>query len=157
MKQNGQFRKLTDEHTPGRPDECSRIIRNNGFVCTKDNVVRVDGNIAVSRAIGDPQYKDYLIPEPDTETFKIDEDDDLLILSTDGLFMVYSIEEVTSMIHTLRLKNIPVGQISKQVVDACCESYDCKDNVTLLIIDLKKHLQEVNSLAFKAPEPVVQK
>ena len=53
LKSNGKVLKLTDEQTPDRDDEYNRIIRNNGFVAVKDGISRVDGNIAVSRAIGD--------------------------------------------------------------------------------------------------------
>ena len=57
MKQNGKFTKLTCEQTPDRDDEYNRIIKNNGFISMKNNVARVDGNLAVSRAIGDKKYK----------------------------------------------------------------------------------------------------
>mmetsp|Transcript_675 Transcript_675/g.1263 ORF Transcript_675/g.1263 Transcript_675/m.1263 type:complete len:182 (-) Transcript_675:991-1536(-) len=90
LKRNGQFQRVTVDQVPSRPDEYSRIIKNNGFVITKHDVVRVDGNIAVSRAIGDIQYKKYLIPEPESTSFEVSEEDDVLILSTDGLFLVYS-------------------------------------------------------------------
>jgi protein phosphatase 1L len=69
LKQNGKMLKLTDEQTPNRDDEYNRIVRNNGFVTVKDDVARVDGSLAVSRAIGDLKYKQYLIPEPETYTY----------------------------------------------------------------------------------------
>ena len=47
------IKKLTVDQTPDRHDEYNRIVKNNGFVFNKDNVWRVDGSIAVSRAIGD--------------------------------------------------------------------------------------------------------
>jgi len=53
LKSNGTHLKLTDEQTPNRDDEYNRIVRNNGFVTMKDDVARVDGSLAVSRAIGD--------------------------------------------------------------------------------------------------------
>ena len=53
LHKNGQSQKLTCDQTPSRPDEYNRIIKNNGFVSTKNDVARVDGNLAVSRAIGD--------------------------------------------------------------------------------------------------------
>ena len=65
-------------------------MRNNGFVTVKDDVARVDGSLAVSRAIGDLKYKQYLIPEPETYTYQIQPNDDLLLLSTDGLYLVYN-------------------------------------------------------------------
>lgn len=57
LKQNGRIMKLTDDQTPNRSDEYDRIVRNNGFVTMKDGVARVDGSLAVSRAIGDIKYK----------------------------------------------------------------------------------------------------
>lgn len=35
----------------------------------KGDVARVDGSLAVSRAIGDIKYKQYLIPEPETYNY----------------------------------------------------------------------------------------
>jgi len=56
----------------------------------KDDVARVDNCLAVSRAIGDLKYKAFVIPEPETYTYQIQPNDDLLMLSTDGLFLVFS-------------------------------------------------------------------
>jgi len=67
-------------------------LKNNGLIQVKNGVARVDGSIAVSRAIGDLKYKQFLIPEPESQTYNIQEDDDLLILSTDGLFLVMNEE-----------------------------------------------------------------
>lgn len=69
LKQNGERLKLTDDQTPNRPDEYNRIVRNNGFVVMKDDIARVDGCIAVSRAIGDMKYKKFLIPVPETYNY----------------------------------------------------------------------------------------
>ena len=67
----------------------------------------------------------------------------MLILSTDGLYMVYSEEQVATMIHSLRRQSkYSLGQIAKKVADECCTNYYCKDNVTLIIIDLKKHYND---------------
>ena len=57
LKKSGEVQKLTVDQTPGRSDEYNRIVRNNGFVTMRDNVARVDGSLAVSRAIGDIQHK----------------------------------------------------------------------------------------------------
>jgi protein phosphatase 1L len=65
LKQNGQIMKLTDDQTPNRSDEYDRIVKNNGFITMKDGVARVDGSLAVSRAIGDLKYKDFVISDPE--------------------------------------------------------------------------------------------
>ena len=71
LKQSGKMLKLTDEQTPNRDDEYNRIVRNNGLVTIKDDIARVDGSIAVSRAIGDLKYKQFIIAEPETYTYQI--------------------------------------------------------------------------------------
>ena len=45
--------KLTSDQTPNREDEYKRIQESNGLITMKNGVARVDGSIAVSRAIGD--------------------------------------------------------------------------------------------------------
>jgi protein phosphatase 1L len=57
LKQNGSLTKLTDDQTPSRSDEYERIV------------ARVDGSLAVSRAIGDLKYKQFLVSEPEVATF----------------------------------------------------------------------------------------
>jgi len=71
LKQNGRLMKLTDEQTPNRQDEYNRIVNNCGLVTFKNDVARVDGSLAVSRAIGDLRYKQFLIPEPETLSFQV--------------------------------------------------------------------------------------
>jgi protein phosphatase 1L len=63
--------KLTDDQVPNRSDEFDRIVKNNGFVTMKDGVARVDGSLAVSRAIGDLKYKQFLISEPEVTSHHI--------------------------------------------------------------------------------------
>lgn len=63
--------KLTDDQTPNRSDEYDRIVRNNGFVTFKDGVARVDGSLAVSRAIGDLKYKQFLSSDPEASTYHL--------------------------------------------------------------------------------------
>ena len=145
IKQDGRMTKLTQDQTPSREDERNRIEENNGLVTMKNGVARVDGSIAVSRAIGDIQYKKFLIPEPETQSHAIEDDDDLLILSTDGLFLVYSEERVCQMIHEMR-KNSSLKTISQKITDECCTNYYCRDNLTLVIIDLKKYHTEYQQM-----------
>jgi len=108
----------------------------------KDGVARVDGSLAVSRAIGDLKYKQFLISEPECSTHTIDSDDDLLILATDGLFMVFSEEKIALMVSEMRKSGLSLKEISSKICFECCTNYNCKDNVTLIIVDLKKQLAD---------------
>ena len=142
LKQNGERLKLTDDQTPNRPDEYNRIVRNNGFVVMKDDIARVDGCIAVSRAIGDMKYKKFLIPVPETYNYQIQPEDDLLILSSDGIYQVFSEEQIAKKVYQMRRFGISLKEITQKITDECHIDYNCKDNVTLMIIDLKKHFVE---------------
>jgi len=46
------------------------------------------------------------------------------------------------MIAMLRQKGKSLNEISQLITDECCTDYNCKDNVTLIIIDLKKHYND---------------
>jgi serine/threonine protein phosphatase PrpC len=48
---------LTTDHKPDHPDERERIERTGGYVEDVMGVARVNGDLAVSRAFGDGQYK----------------------------------------------------------------------------------------------------
>lgn len=102
LKQNSKVTRLTEAQVPSRTDEYNRIVQSNGLITMKDGVARVDGSLAVSRAIGDAKYKEFLISEPEVVTTQLQPTDDILILSSDGLFMVYSEDQVCQMIAELR-------------------------------------------------------
>ena len=56
---------------------------------TKNGIQRVDGKLTVTRAIGDVDLKKFIISEPEITQMTIEEDDDLLVLSSDGIMRVY--------------------------------------------------------------------
>ena len=95
-----------------------------------------------------------MISEPETETYQIQQDDDLLILSTDGLFMApdYCEEKVAQMVHELRLDpNNSLTDITKKITDECCTDFYSKDNLTLIIVDLKKYYSEHQHKLISSP------
>lgn len=55
---NGSDGALTTDHKPDHPSERTRIIRTGGTVHDVMGVSRVNGDLAVSRAFGDAQYKE---------------------------------------------------------------------------------------------------
>jgi protein phosphatase 1L len=52
------------------------------------DVPRVDGQLAVARAFGDKSLKVHLSATPDIRELDIDEETELLILASDGLWKV---------------------------------------------------------------------
>ncbi|CAN1264125.1 Probable protein phosphatase 2C 8 [Linum perenne] len=83
---------LSIDHKPDRPDELERIEAAGGRVINW-NGPRVLGVLSTSRSIGDQYLKPYIIPTPEVIVHKRSkEDDQFLILASDGLWDVITNE-----------------------------------------------------------------
>lgn len=51
-----------------------------------NGVWRVNGQLAITRAIGDVDYKPYVTSEPEIMSIPLDGDEDFLIMASDGLW-----------------------------------------------------------------------
>ncbi|KAJ8904814.1 hypothetical protein NDN08_001329 [Rhodosorus marinus] len=81
---------LTTDHIATTATEAERIQRAGGYVLNK----RVSGCVAVSRAIGDIRYKQFIVAEPEIVNLEVDEENSFLVLGTDGLWGVVSDTEI---------------------------------------------------------------
>ena len=69
--------------------------------------------LSVSRAIGDIQFKKSgLSSEPDVTRFSIEEDDSLLVLTTDGLINCLGQENLVETVNQLFKKDGSYGNVS---------------------------------------------
>ena len=82
--------KLTTEHKPSNENEYALLMSKDAQVIgNKNNVLRIQGQLAVTRAFGDIQYKKFITSEP--EVIKVCLNDlkyEYLILATDGFWNV---------------------------------------------------------------------
>lgn len=74
---------LSRDHKPSLPDELERITGLGGKVIFWGRW-RVEGVLAVSRAIGDAHLKPYVTPEPEVTEWEITEKDHFLVVASDG-------------------------------------------------------------------------
>ena len=96
---------------------------------------RVNGNLAVSRAFGDPYYKMCVIAEPDVHTF-VCEEGDIIVHICDGITETcFTIEEVRSLIRESLNKYKDIAVVSSKI---CLEALEkgSKDNLSCMIIIL---------------------
>ena len=98
---DGKVIAMSEDHKPTLKDENARITNAGGFVL----IGRVNGELAMSRAMGDYQYKqnaelgpaDQMVScFPDISVHCRSETDDLLILACDGVWDVMSNLEAVS-------------------------------------------------------------
>ncbi|KAL6960281.1 protein-serine,threonine phosphatase [Sarracenia purpurea var. burkii] len=85
----GRALPLSSDHKPDRADELARIEASGGRVIFV-NGARVEGILAMSRALGDKFLKPIVTSEPEISFIERDPDDECLILASDGLWDVMS-------------------------------------------------------------------
>ena len=91
VKKDNSVTELSYDHKPGNTDEEARINAAGHFVSDD----RVDGNLALSRAFGDFQYKDQknkkaseqaVTADPDVKVVDRAPDDRFIICACDGIW-----------------------------------------------------------------------
>lgn len=98
LSKKGQVVELSHDHKPDNEGEIARIKKANHFV----DESRVDGNLALSRAFGDFQYKDQtqltaeqqaVTCNPDIINVKRTPGDEFIMLACDGIWDCLTNEE----------------------------------------------------------------
>ncbi|XP_062207425.1 probable protein phosphatase 2C 9 [Phragmites australis] len=97
---------LSVDHKPDRPDELARIEAAGGRVIYWDGA-RVLGVLAMSRAIGDGYLKPYVSSEPEVTVTERTNDDECLILASDGLWDVVTNEMACDVVRACFRSNGP--------------------------------------------------
>ncbi|XP_059639716.1 probable protein phosphatase 2C 24 [Cornus florida] len=96
--QDGNVFPLSIDQKPNRPDERRRIEAAGGKVISDDGCPRVQGILAMSRALGDNYLKPFVICQPELTVIDRTTMDDFLILASDGLWDVLSNENARDVV-----------------------------------------------------------
>ncbi|EEB08333.1 protein phosphatase 2C Ptc2 [Schizosaccharomyces japonicus yFS275] len=137
---------MSFDHKPNADAEKARIAAAGGFV----DFGRVNGSLALSRAIGDFEYKKNadLPPEkqivtafPDVTTRLISEDDEFLVLACDGIWDCKSSQQVVEFVRRGIASHQPLATIAGNLMDRCIasNSESCGigcDNMTVCIVGI---------------------
>jgi hypothetical protein len=129
----------TQDHKPINPAEKERIQNAGGSVM----IQRVNGSLAVSRALGDYEYKNVegkgpceqlVSPEPEISVEPKDEaHDEFMVLACDGVWDVMSNEDLVEFIRSrLRITN-DLASICNQVIDTCLYK-GSRDNMSMVLV-----------------------
>ncbi|KEG09579.1 putative protein phosphatase 2C [Trypanosoma grayi] len=149
---NGAAFPLAYDHKPENEQEKARIEAAGGSVSEN----RVNGQLAMSRAMGDFTYKaqksrspteQEVIAMPDVIRLQRESGDAWVVLACDGIFDVLSNDELVE--HVLSKKH--EGKSNKQICEEICREClappaengglfahaEGTDNMTIMIVDLK--------------------
>nr|XP_020852068.1 protein phosphatase 1F isoform X2 [Phascolarctos cinereus]XP_020852069.1 protein phosphatase 1F isoform X2 [Phascolarctos cinereus] len=143
LVQQGQALVLMEPHKPEREDEKERIEALGGFVSYMD-CWRVNGTLAVSRAIGDAFQKPYVSGEADVASHELTGTEDYLLLACDGFFDSVPHDEVAGLVRDLLVQSEgSVLRIAEELVAAARER-GSRDNITVLVVFLRDPQELLN-------------
>ncbi|XP_041021198.1 uncharacterized protein LOC121262678 isoform X2 [Juglans microcarpa x Juglans regia] len=93
-------KELTRDHHPDRDDERMRVETAGGYVLELGGVPRVNGQLAISRAIGDVSFKSFgVISAPEvTDWQPLTLNDSYLVAASDGIFEKLSMLDVCDLL-----------------------------------------------------------
>ncbi|KAI5067567.1 hypothetical protein GOP47_0018095 [Adiantum capillus-veneris] len=149
LSRGGKAVPLSTDHKPEREDETSRIEAAGGRVICWDGY-RVGGFLALSRAIGDRYLKRYVISEPEVTCIQREDEDEVLILASDGLWDVlsndYACDIARRALVVARKKREnrtfspgedPAAASVAALLVKLAYSKGSKDNISVVVVDLK--------------------
>lgn len=93
-----QVAQLTTDHKASNDQEKQRIEENGGMVLYVKGVARVNGRLAVARAFGDSELSQLVIADPEVTVHDLHQEDEYIIMASDGLWDVLTNEQVSSCI-----------------------------------------------------------
>lgn len=184
LSSNGECIEMSKAHKPGREDEAERIRAAGGWITEEKELYmgrlhrmdlsdplvkkkaeqvnwvtihRVCGELAVSRSIGDPDYKtltpgakadafflwpdghnqvfqaDLVIPNPEFHSMSVTAKDEFLVIASDGLWDVMSGPEAILHIRDA----FRVGKTPSETAEELCDlaiKLGSSDNVTIVLV-----------------------
>ncbi|RZC75959.1 hypothetical protein C5167_000066 [Papaver somniferum] len=170
LSRGGKAVPLSTDHKPDLPAELQRIQSAGGRVIYWDGP-RVLGVLAMSRAIGDNYLKPYVSSEPEITVTDRTEEDEFMILASDGLWDVVSNDTACDIVRMCLLNGsgrVVLPQSSSAGVmknvfgggsnpDKACSdaamlltklalARRSADNVSVVVVDLRKDLGSSSKL-----------
>lgn len=104
MGKDGQAVEMSKDHKPESQTEIDRITKSGSTITDG----RVDGNLNLTRSLGDLKYKqrEHLKPEeqaitanPDTYEFELEKGIDFILMGCDGIWEKKSNEEAVAWVY----------------------------------------------------------
>ena len=124
LSRGGTAVPLSFDHKPTNEGEMKRIQRAGGFVKSG----RVNGNLALSRAIGDFEFKknkqvdaesQCITAKPDVIKTQLQKEDEFLVLACDGIWDVMSNDEVVTFVKNELEQTDDLAAICERAFDKC--------------------------------------
>jgi protein phosphatase 1G len=144
---------LSFDHKPADDTERNRIVEAGGFLTEAQGHFRINGNLNLSRSLGDMKYKQnpekspaeqMLTANPDITVHEMDQEDEFMIVACDGVWDVLSNEEAVRFVRERLVQGQTPASVCEQVFDRCIADNPREtrgiggDNMTCLIVQFKE-------------------
>ncbi|KAH1060327.1 hypothetical protein GLYMA_02G144500v4 [Glycine max] len=148
-------KELTSDHHPDRDDERIRVETAGGQVQNWGGVPRINGQLAITRAIGDVLFKSYgVISAPEvTDWQPLTANDSFLVVASDGVFEKMSVQDVCDLLwevhrfSNMRSECTPASSYSlADLIVNTAFKKGSMDNVAAVVIPLESAKSSANSL-----------
>ncbi|KAI1903843.1 hypothetical protein AGOR_G00031390 [Albula goreensis] len=135
---DGRVCFYTEDHKPYNPRELERIQNAGGTVTMQ----RINGSLAVSRALGDFSYKEVewrgeteqmVSPEPEVCDLERSPHDEFLLLACDGVWDTIGNEELCAFVRNRLQVCADLRDVCSQVIDLCLYKGSL-DNISIIIV-----------------------
>lgn len=143
----GVVEPLSYDHKPTNEIERSRITAAGGYI----EYGRVNGNLALSRAIGDFEFKknynvtpekQVITANPDVKAYDLTDEDEFVVIACDGIWDCLTSQQVVDFVRFQVSEGKDLQEIGEMMCDHCLApdtssgaGIGC-DNMTVLIIAL---------------------
>jgi len=157
LSRNGDTIVLSNDHKPTRPDEKERVRKANGTVNRKG---QVNNTLAVSRSFGDIMHAGHelstltsmkpagsspnddeilssgiIIPVPEFTKTTLTEEDEFVVLASDGIFDVLSNQQVVDIVRVELSQHQDVQLATEALVSQA--SRRSVDNISAVVVALR--------------------
>ncbi|KAE8259823.1 hypothetical protein A4X13_0g748 [Tilletia indica] len=142
----GEAKPMSYDHKPTNQKETARIVGAGGFV----EFGRVNGNLALSRALGDFEFKgNHSLPpedqavtaDPDVISHSLTGEEEFLVLACDGIFDCLSNQQVVDFVRRGIASGKELTKICEEAMERClAPDTDLggvgSDNMTICVVGL---------------------
>mmetsp|Transcript_8276 Transcript_8276/g.11395 ORF Transcript_8276/g.11395 Transcript_8276/m.11395 type:complete len:301 (+) Transcript_8276:144-1046(+) len=126
---DGKAIRLTEDHKVSNEVEAQRIKDVGGFIING----RVNGQIIITRSLGDHLMKEYIIGEPYTRHEVLSDKDTHLIVACDGLWDV--VEDQQAVDFVLQHDSASASDIAKKLLVKALQD-GSTDNLSIIVVKL---------------------
>ncbi|KAI0720483.1 PP2C-domain-containing protein [Cerioporus squamosus] len=141
----GEAKPLSYDHKPQNETEKNRIVAAGGYI----EYGRVNGNLALARALGDFEYKknaslgpeaQIITSDPEIIEHEITAEDEFLIIACDGIWDCLSSQQAVNVVRLLISQGKRLPQICEEICELCLApdtttgaGIGC-DNMTIMVV-----------------------